>query len=179
MQFKSNIFILPGLGNSGEGHWQTIWQNRFGFKRIEQASWDAPVCDDWIARIDEEVMKQPDLADIILIGHSLACTTIAQWAATYNRVIKGALLVAPSDTEAESYPDGTVGFNPMCLKPIQFPSLVVMSNDDFYVTPQRAAFFAYRWGSQLESVGNAGHINVSSGFGEWDEGLQFLQKLDQ
>ena len=179
MLFKSNILILPGLGNSGEGHWQSIWQERFGFERIEQSSWDAPVASDWIAAIDEEVIKQPSLSEIILIGHSLACTAIAQWAATYDRKIKAALLVAPSDTEAESYPEGTVGFKPMCLQKIAFPTTVIASSNDFYVTPQRAAFFAYSWGSKLVDIGEAGHINVSSGFGEWNEGLRFLEELDQ
>ena len=100
MQFNSTILILPGLGNSGEGHWQTIWENTFGFIRVQQANWEAPVCNEWIDTIDKEVLKY-DLSNVILVAHSLANTTVAAWAKKYNRKIKGALLVAPSDTEAE------------------------------------------------------------------------------
>ena len=41
------VFNLPGLYNSGPQHWQTYWENEYGFKRIEQNNWDEPVCDDW------------------------------------------------------------------------------------------------------------------------------------
>jgi len=30
----------------------------------------------------------------------------------------------------------------------------------------------------MVNIGNAGHINVTSGYGDWDEGLKFLQELD-
>jgi len=177
MQFKSSILILPGLGNSGEGHWQTKWQNRLGFERVEQVNWDEPVCDDWTANIDAAVLKH-GVTNVILVAHSLANTTVAAWAKKYNRAIKGALLVGPSDTEAESYPPGTTGFTPMVLHKLPFPSITVASDDDFYVSSGRAAYFAGCWGSRLVTIGNAGHINVTSGHGEWEEGLLFLQQLD-
>ncbi len=177
MQFNSTILILPGLGNSGEGHWQTKWQNRFGFERVGQANWDEPVCDDWIACIDAAVVKH-GITNVILVAHSLANTTVAAWAKKYNRAIKAALLVAPSDTEAESYPHGTTGFMPMALNKLPFPSTVVASENDFYVTLARATYFADCWGSRLVTIGNVGHINVASGHGDWEEGLPLLKELD-
>ena len=177
MQFTSTILILPGLGNSGEGHWQTIWQNKFGFERVEQKDWDTPVCDDWTASIDAAVVNH-GIDNVILVAHSLANTTVAAWAQKYNRAIKGALLVAPSDTEADSYPKGTTGFMPMVLGKLPFPSIAVASTNDFYVTSSRAAYFASCWGSKLVTIGDAGHINVASGHGEWNDGLVFLKELD-
>ncbi|HVX50116.1 MAG TPA: alpha/beta hydrolase [Chitinophagaceae bacterium] len=177
MKFTSTILILPGLNNSGDGHWQTIWQNRYGFKRVAQRDWDNPVCDEWINTIDVEVAKH-DAANVILVAHSLANTTVAAWARKYKRIIKGALLVAPSDTEAATYPPGTAGFTPMVLDKLPFPSIVIASDDDYYVTLQRAAYFADCWGSTLVNIGSAGHINPSAGFGEWNEGLEHLQKLE-
>src|SRR5690242_3295476 len=114
MIFQSQIFILPGLGNSGEKHWQTLWENRYGFTRINQRDWETTVCDEWITTIQETIAKQ-ESNQVILIGHSLACTTVAYWAKKYNQHIKGALLVGPSDTEADTYPPGTTGFNPIPL----------------------------------------------------------------
>jgi len=178
ISFQSKIFIVPGLGNSGEQHWQTLWENQFTFTRIQQREWDKPDQNEWIETIDKTLKSFP-LDEIILIGHSLACTTIAFWSEKYGRKIKGALLVAPSDTEAESYPPGTTGFKPMCLHNLPFPSITITSSDDYYVSLARATFFANAWGSEFINVGIAGHINVGSGFGPWDEGLKFLEKLDK
>lgn len=119
------------------------------------------------------------MADIILIGHSLACCTIVRWAEKYKRVIKGALLVGPSDVDARSYPPGTTGFMPMPIYKLPFPSIVITSSNDEYVTLERATLFADNWGSELVNAGNLGHINSSSNLGDWDFGYTVLQKLIQ
>jgi len=171
-----HCFILPGLNNSGVGHWQTHWQHDFGYQRIEQDDWDHPVSADWLQRIEASLASYPR-QEIILIGHSLACCAIIQWAAQYQAVIKGALLVAPSDTEAPSYPSGTSGFTPMPLQKLRFPSIVAASSNDPYVTLARAKHFAAAWGSEFENVGDLGHINVASNIGKWPQGITILQKL--
>ncbi|WP_428328237.1 RBBP9/YdeN family alpha/beta hydrolase [Mucilaginibacter sp.] len=178
MTFQSTILILPGLGNSGPQHWQSIWEKQFNFIRVEQADWETPICADWIETVNKEVSKH-NPADVILVGHSLACTTIAYWAQKFNIKIKGALLVAPSDTEADTYPAGTTGFKPVPLIKLPFRSITVASTNDYYVTESRTKLFADSWGSELISIGDAGHINAASGFGNWDAGLQILKQLDQ
>ena len=169
-------FILPGLNNSGPQHWQTRWEELYGFTRIQQQDWDTPVKDDWIHTINEVIAPFPP-EQVILIGHSLACATIAHWAHRYRRPIKGALLVAPSDVEAPTYPPTTQGFTPMPLQPLSFPTVVVASDNDYYVTTERASRFATHWGSRYVSIGNRGHINAASGLGDWPEGYQLLQTL--
>ncbi|WP_229379674.1 RBBP9/YdeN family alpha/beta hydrolase [Fibrella forsythiae] len=179
MDFSSRVLILPGLGNSGEQHWQSSWERQHpSFQRVEQTNWETPVCADWIKQVDRAVMAG-NPTDVILVGHSLACITIAYWAQTYQRSIKGALLVAPSDTEAASYPPGTTGFTPVPLVQLPFPSIVVASSSDFYVSLERARQFAEAWGSRFEEIGDAGHINVASGYGEWPRGLAWLKELDR
>jgi predicted alpha/beta hydrolase family esterase len=177
MYFNSTILIIPGLGNSGAQHWQSIWERRFGFTRVEQKEWETPVCADWITTINNEIKKH-DPGNIILVGHSLACATIAWWAKEFNMTIKGALLVSPSDTEADSYPPDTIGFAPVPLIRLPFRSIAVISSNDYYVRPERAELFANSWGSELVNIGDAGHINAGSGFGEWDFGLELLKQLD-
>jgi predicted alpha/beta hydrolase family esterase len=177
MAFCSTILILPGLGSSGPQHWQTIWQNKFNFTRVEQTDWDTPVCADWIATINNEVQKH-NPATVILVGHSLACTTVAYWAQKFNVKIKGALLVGPSDTEADTYPPGTTGFKPVPLIKLPFRSILVASTNDYYVSLPRATRFAESWGSELINIGEAAHINAASGYGDWDAALQFLKKLN-
>jgi hypothetical protein len=179
MQFCSNVLIHPGLNNSGEKHWQSLWEKRFPqFERIDQKNWDTPEQQEWIATIDDAVMKY-DPSNVILVGHSLACCAVAYWAKQYHRKIKGALLVAPSDTEADSYPTGTSGFTPMPLNKLPFPTITVMSANDKYVSIERAQAFANAWGSELINIGNAGHINSESNLLFWEFGLELLDRLDQ
>jgi uncharacterized protein len=178
MEFCSDILIHPGLASSGENHWQSLWEKRFPqFKRIEQTNWDTPEKSVWLSAIDDAVMKY-DPANVILVGHSLACCSIVYWAQEYNRKIKGAMLVAPSDTEADSYPAGTTGFTPMPLFKLPFPSITVIGANDKYVSIDRAKVFANAWGSQLVNIGNAGHINSDSKLGFWEFGLELLKRLD-
>ena len=58
-----------------------------------------------------------------------------------------------------------------------FKSIVVTSSNDEWVTLERAEFFAENWGSEFINIGNAGHINAASGFGEWPKGLEILKKF--
>ena len=55
------------------------------------------------------------------------------------------------------------------------------SADDPFVKIERARAIAQAWGSRLEEIGNAGHVNGDAGFGPWPEGsmafAQFLSKL--
>ncbi len=176
--FQSTIIIVPGLGNSGPRHWQSLWANQFNFIRIEQQDWENPVCADWISVINEEVEKH-DSNNVILVAHSLACPTVARWVQQFGTKIKGALLVAPVDTEADTLPARATGFNNTQLIKLPFKSIVVTSTTDQYVTEPRARYFAECWGSDFINIGDAGHINVASGYGNWDAGLEILKRLDK
>jgi predicted alpha/beta hydrolase family esterase len=161
----------------GEQHWQTFFeQSGSNFLRIDQQDWDAPNCKDWIEAVDKAIAGY-DLSNVILIRHSLGCSTIAHWAARYNKKIKGALLVAPSDPEAPHYDFPAKGFAPIPKEKIKFKTIVVASTDDPWVSLDRAEFFAKNWGSEFINIGNAGHINVSSGHTQWEEGLGILKTL--
>ena len=160
----THYFIIPGLGNSGPLHWQTWFEEQLpNAKRIHQKEWDAPDCTDWLNTIDT-ALEGYDLLTVILIGHSLGCATIAHWAKRSGKKIKGALLVAPSDIEAPVYTFPATGFTPIPVQKINFPTIVVTSNDDVWVSAERASCFAACWGSTFVNIGNAGHINAASGF---------------
>ena len=172
-------FIIPGLGNSGAEHWQT-WLESAGDNviRIHQKEWELPSRYDWVATIEEATSNTPN-EEIVLIGHSLGCTAIAYWATEYGRKIRGALLVAPSDVEAPQYTFDTKGFEKVPLERISFPTIVVASENDEWVSLDRARFFAEHWRSQFINLGNAGHINVASGYGPWPQGLEILKNFSQ
>lgn len=171
------IFTVPGLYNSGPEHWQSYWERGFPqIERITQRDWETPACAEWIAEVDKAVTIAGG-ASVVLASHSLGCATVAHWAKVFHRAIRGAFLVAPSDVEAPTYPPGTTGFAPLPLGKLPFPSIIVASTDDPYVTLERARFFANSWGSEYVEVKRAGHINAASGLGSWAYGLRLLQRL--
>lgn len=177
-----NIYlIVPGMGSSGEDHWQSRWERVFPdrFSRIQQEEWDEPNCGDWIARIESDVQAAGP-ANVVLVAHSLGCTAVNRWARKYRTKIKGAMLVAPSDCETEKYHSTfhTTGFDPVPLDRLPFKSIVVASTNDEWVSLDRAKFFSGSWGAEFVSVGEKGHINVASGHGDWDEGLELLERFE-
>lgn len=170
------VLILPGLFNSGPEHWQSRWEAVHPeFRRVIQEDWERPRCADWMARLDAAVAATPNA---VLVAHSSSCALVAHWVARGGSGrVRGALLVAPSDPEAPSYPVGPTGFAPMPRTRLPFPSVVVASTNDQYVSVERARGFAEAWGSRLVIVGDAGHINSQSGLGDWPAGFALLQEL--
>ena len=172
------LLILPGLGNSGDKHWQTFWHEKFKNSiRLVQDNWDEPVREDWIFRLNEAVSKLDK--PTILVAHSLAVSLVLHWAETNNnKNIAGALLVAPADVDSPAHtPDVIRNFSPMPLYKLPFPSIVVASENDPYSLFERKRYFAEKWGSDFVNVGRQGHINSDSDLKYWEEGQAILQKL--
>jgi serine hydrolase len=172
--------ILPGLFNSGPDHWQSHWERRDpACVRVEQREWDAPRREDWVETLDAAIANAS--GPVVLVGHSSACPLVAHWTRTATHAqcarVRGALLVAPSDPDGPAYPKGPTGFGPVPLDRLPFPSVVVASEDDVYVTIERAREYASAWGSAFVNVGRKGHINSASGLGEWAEGYALLAQL--
>lgn len=172
-----SYFILPGFGNSGEDHWQTYFLERLpNCQRIEQKSWEEPLCDDWVEAI-EHALQKVSHENIVLISHSLGGIALAHWADRFPRKILGAMIVAPPDLENPYMDLGLQSFTPIPLSRLPFSSILVASTNDHWATADRSAHFAKSWGSELRFVEDAGHINANSGFGPWDEGLAILEGL--
>lgn len=173
------VLLIPGLYNSGPEHWQTRWEAEHpSFVRVEQRDWETPDRREWVETLQAAISSRP--GSVVLVAHSLACCLVAHWAAAPSPSagnVQGALLVAPSDVEAASYPPGTTGFAPMPLARLPFPSIVVASTDDPFITVERAERFAAAWGSRLEIPGALGHINSASGLGSWPWGFARLREL--
>jgi predicted alpha/beta hydrolase family esterase len=173
---RTPLLILPGLGNSGPQHWQSWWEREIpGARRIEQSDWERPELADWLAALEQGVAACA--APALLVAHSLACALVAQWASAARGRVKSALLVSPSDIEAETAPPEGRSFAPLPRRKLPFPAIVVASRNDPYVTFDRAAGFAADWGARLVDAGDAGHINTASGHGPWPEGRRILSEL--
>jgi predicted alpha/beta hydrolase family esterase len=171
------ILTIPGLWNSGPQHWQTYWEAKSPeLVRVMQRDFDHPDRDEWVATLDATIRSCS--SPPVLAAHSLGCSLVAQWAKDCGGSgVAGAFLVAPSDVEAPGYPIEGRSFATMPLVRLPFPSIVVASTDDEYVSLDRARVFADAWGSRLEIIGPAGHINGASGYGPWPEGEAMLRDL--
>jgi len=168
--------IIPGIGNSDQDHWQTLWESMNSeFVRVQQRNWNNPVCDEWVNVLEQAVEKIGEHP--VLVAHSLGCLCVAHWAACTSLKIKGALLVAPPNPEEADFPSEATGFSPVPLRSFGFPSIVVASSNDPYGSLGFARSCAVGWGSRFVNIGPAGHINSASGLGEWAEGWALYQEL--
>jgi len=173
----TNYFIIPGLGGSGPEHWQTHFE-KLGdnFQRIIQKDWDEPNIPEWAANIDRAIADY-DAESVILVAHSLGCLTLAYWANQYQRKIKGALLVAPPDIDRVHLKLNKTLFDTFPSNKIKFETIVVASTNDQWATLNTAKSYADNWGSKFVNIGDAGHINDQSGFGDWQQGQGILKRL--
>lgn len=177
------IIIVPGLYDSGPDHWQSRWEvflRRQGItvRRVVQGSWAKPTYRAWSNGLRHAMRdcRRP----AILVAHSLGAVLVARQASERHlESAAGALLVAPADVEQHTGPDAdrVRGFAPLPVTPMPFPSIVVASRNDEWLSSSRAHTLAARWGAALVDAGPVGHIGNTSSLGLWPDGLSTLLKL--
>jgi predicted alpha/beta hydrolase family esterase len=172
---QARVLLVPGLGDSGPGHWQSLWEARDGYLRVQQRDWEHPACSEWIDSLDRAVRDAA--SDVLIAAHSLGALLVGHWLARTNVRIGGALLVAAPDPGAPSFPPEARGFAPIARQRFDCPSILVVSSDDPYGGLPFARRCAHSWGSRLVNIGKAGHINAASSLGEWREGHRLLESL--
>lgn len=175
-----SVLTVPGLGNSGPTHWQTLWeQSRLDTRRVELGMWDTPHRNTWVTKLDQAIAQAK--APVILVGHSLGCQAIAWWASLspqpYGWPVAGALLVAPADVDRPGIPAELATFAPAPRTTLPFPSLLVASSDDPWIEMDTAHSLAADWGSHFIDAGARGHLNAASGLGWWPDGLELLERV--
>lgn len=166
----STTLIIPGLNSSGPTHWQTWLESRLsGSVRINQRNWNDPHLPDWAAQVRREIAHAK--GKVFIVAHSFGVLAGVQAASDHAERIAGALLVAPADPESFRVAE----FLP--VKPLGFPTIVVASTNDPWMTFEAAAKWAHFWNADFVDLGAAGHINADSGFGPWPESLALLERL--
>lgn len=173
----SNVLLLPGWQNSGPGHWQSQWEQRYGYVRVQQHDWWRPLRGDWSIQLEEALLLCDGPA--LLVAHSLGCQLVVAWAAHSQQThrVQAALLVAPPDVERDDVQDMLPGWAPIPRSVLPFPSVVLGSQDDPFCAVARTQQMAAAWGCECVDVGPRGHINGDSGLGDWDEGHDWLHRL--
>lgn len=171
------VLLLPGWLDSGPGHWQTRWEQALGWLRVTQDDWLWPRRGDWMARLEDTLLASDRPA--VLVAHSLGCHLVAAWAAhsQHTARVRGALLVAPPDTERADTPPQLFNWRPLRLQRLPFPARVVYSSDDPFCAADRARAMADAWCAEAHGLGLRGHVNADSGLGDWPEGQAWVRAL--
>jgi uncharacterized protein len=168
----TTTLIIPGLNSSGPDHWQSWFEAHIpGTVRVIQADWNKADLPEWAARVRRDITRTP--GRLFIVAHSFGVLAAVQAAVDHADRISGAVLVAPADPEKF----GVDELLPQ--EPLPFPSVVVGSTNDHWMTLERAAHWADLWGSDFVNLGAAGHINAESGFGPWPEGLALFERLQR
>ncbi|MET0239028.1 MAG: alpha/beta hydrolase [Sphingobium sp.] len=174
------VLTVPGLDNSGPGHWQSIWEReRPDCERADLGMWSNPHRNSWVTALNGAIRQAG--RPVILAAHSLGCLAVAWWAALeaqpYGNPVAGALLVAPPDVDAIGHDMRIAGFGPAPKVILPFPSVMLASSNDPYIDLARAHSLAKFWGSHFVDVGEGGHLNAEAGLGDWQYGQAWLDQL--
>jgi predicted alpha/beta hydrolase family esterase len=177
------ILLVPGLRDHVAAHWQTLLEeklpNATSVARMER---DKLSCAAWVARLDESLAAID--GPVILVAHSAGVMITVHWALRHRRPIAGALLAAPPDFESplpDGYPTQDVlrqnGWLPTPRERLPFPCIVAASANDPLARYERVEALAHAWGGKLVNLGNVGHLNPASGYGEWPQAEVFIREL--
>jgi predicted alpha/beta hydrolase family esterase len=138
---------------------------------VQQDDWLWPRRGDWMARLEEAagrrpppllVAAQPGLPPGGGLGRAFAAHR-----AGGRRPAGGAARLERADM-----PPQLQTWAPMHRQPLPFASTAVLSADDPFADAAHGLQLAAAWGSEIVSLGAAGHVNADSGLGDWPEGGQ-------
>lgn len=184
---EPTVLIVPGLRDAVAQHWQTLLEARLRAAGRPVAAVPPMGRDDLdcAARVDAiERVAQSVAGALVVVAHSGGCIMVAHWAQRTQRAVQGALLATPPDFESPmptGYPTLDAlragGWLPLPRTKLPFPSIVAASRDDPLATFDRATALADDWGSQLADLGQVGHLNPASGFGDWPAADGFIARL--
>jgi uncharacterized protein len=182
------VLIVPGLRDAVAQHWQTLLEAQLRAAGRPVASVPAMGREDLdcaakVAAIERTA--QSVAGAIVIVAHSGGCIMVAHWAAQTRRPVQAALLATPPDFDSpmpEAYPTlkalAEGGWLPVPRARLPFPSLVAASRNDPLGSYERVAELAADWGAELVDLGEVGHLNPASGYGEWPQALIHLAQLD-
>jgi uncharacterized protein len=179
------VLIVPGLRDHVEAHWQTLLA-----AQLPQVHTVPPMGRedlDCAKRVQAIEHAMDGLAgSVVIVAHSGGCIMLAHWARTTHHAqrVQGALLATPPDFEQpmpEGYPSmvqlDAGGWFPVPRQRLPFRSLVATSQNDPLGACDRVLELARDWGSETIDLGEVGHLNPASGFGEWPEATALIAQL--
>jgi uncharacterized protein len=177
------IVLVPGLRGHAPDHWQT---------RLAAKLPDALVVPSFGRDKRDLAGRVADLHRVIedagvpvtIVAHSAGVLTTVHWASRHDLPVRGALLATPPDLArplGPQYPTlGQLeesGWTPIPVAPLNFPSIVAASTNDELSDFDNVRSLAQAWGSRFIDIGPVGHLNPSSGYGDWPGAEALLHVL--
>lgn len=181
---EATVLIVPGLRDHVPEHWQTLLASRLPRVRCV-----APMGRDNLdcaARVDA-IERQASSIDgpIVLVAHSGGVIPTVRWLQHTQRSVQGALLATPPDFERplpEGYPSREAlrkgGWILAARGPLPCASIVAASRNDPLASFECVAAMASQWNSKLVDLGEVGHLNPASGYGDWPAADALIAELE-
>lgn len=161
--------LLPDLDGGEAGYWLRRWiDTRIDCRLVDLGRARRPDRNSLVTRLDH-ALRGLD-APVVLVGHGLGALTIAAWAGLMNdgaAPVAGALLIAPCDPAAAGADPRLGDFAPLPSAVFCFPALVVASDDDPSLSPDRAFSLARQWGAGFARFDGCGHFAAADGLDRW------------
>jgi len=166
------ILVMPGLHGSDHDHWQSAWELWYPeFQRVKQDDWEHADLDGWAQRLIERA--EGAVRPVVVVAHSFGCLATVHASVMRPGLIAGALLVAPAEPSRFSVESR------LPASTLRLHTTIVASTNDPYMEHESAEQWTERWGSQMVTLQEAGHINVQSGYRSWPWGLDLLESVCQ
>jgi predicted alpha/beta hydrolase family esterase len=167
---EATVLVVPGLRDHVERHWQTLLATRLPRVRTVPPMGREDL--DRRARVDAiERCAQAIHGPLVIVAHSGGCIMLAHWAQRTTRQVRGALLATPPDFE-RPMPDGYP-----TTDALRAGGWLPVPRDDPLGAFDRVAELAAAWGAGLADLGEVGHLNPASGYGEWPHADRFIDQL--
>lgn len=162
--------IVPGLNNSDERHWQSIWQAQLPQStRIDLDDWATPDLNRWCNAIARALVVTDQPA--ILIAHSFGALASARMAELLPEKVLALFLVAPAD------PDKFTIADQIPQKALEVKTQLIASSNDPWMHAEKAEYWASKWAADYLLLDDVGHINSQSNIAEWPWGIEQLRNL--
>ena len=183
----STVLIVPGLRDPVAQHWQTLLEARLRAAGRPVASVPPMGREDLDCATKVAAIERTARAlagPIVIVAHSAGCVMLAHWARQTRCAVRGALLAVPPDFERpmpQGYPSPEAlranGWLPVPRGRLPFRSIVAASRNDPLAGYERVADLTAAWGSALVDLGEVGHLNPASGYGEWPRADELIDDL--
>ena len=182
-QDPATVLIVPGLRDHVEQHWQTLLAQELPrVLTVPPMGREDLDCSKRVEAIEHAAQQVQ--GPLVIVAHSGGCIMVAHWALRTRRRVLGALLATPPDFDKPmpaGYPTLEAlqagGWLPVPRRTLPFPSIVAASRNDPLARFDRVAALAHDWGSACADLGEVGHLNPASGYGDWPLAETFIAQL--
>lgn len=181
---NEEYIIIHGLGGSPKEHWQNfLYQDleargkKVLFPQFPNNT--EPSLELWLSQLHS--LKKHIHENTIIIAHSMGVILWLHYISRYKNIkVKKSILVAPPSKDFLLSHQYAKSFSEFILDAKNFhhtnmSSLLIATNNDKYCIPKAQEIFGKVLNlPYLELPPEAGHINIDSGYGKWEDLTKYL-----